>query len=230
MPSSLVLLCFARRVERLAEVARAHTRRNELRIQRIVQLPIQHLLALCSHWGLLAGHVFVRGVRVLGSGVRAPYQSGPVAQLGARLNGIQEVTGSILVRSTNLALIQAKVDLLNELRLASQRAHACATSPSGWAVKEGSSPSRVHFWLRRQCGRVINQRIVVWIGQRRRRIACREGLLDRVVERRLTNSALFFGSVVVLHGSLRMSLSSMQNAGRDQRVASSPTNLLRPPV
>ena len=27
--------------------------------------------------------------------------SGPVAQLGARLNGIQEVTGSIPVRSTN---------------------------------------------------------------------------------------------------------------------------------
>ena len=28
-------------------------------------------------------------------------QSGPVAQLGARLNGIQEVTGSTPVRSTN---------------------------------------------------------------------------------------------------------------------------------
>ncbi len=28
---------------------------------------------------------------------------GPVAQLGARLNGIQEVTGSIPVRSTNLS-------------------------------------------------------------------------------------------------------------------------------
>jgi hypothetical protein len=32
--------------------------------------------------------------------VRLP-QNGPVAQLGARLNGIQEVTSSILVRSTN---------------------------------------------------------------------------------------------------------------------------------
>ena len=31
-----------------------------------------------------------------------PYRRGPVAQLGARLNGIQEVTGSIPVRSTNL--------------------------------------------------------------------------------------------------------------------------------
>jgi hypothetical protein len=30
-------------------------------------------------------------------------KSGPVAQLGARLNGIQEVTGSIPVRSTNLS-------------------------------------------------------------------------------------------------------------------------------
>ena len=30
--------------------------------------------------------------------------SGPVAQLGARLNGIQEVTGSIPVRSTNSKL------------------------------------------------------------------------------------------------------------------------------
>ncbi len=29
--------------------------------------------------------------------------NGPVAQLGARLNGIQEVTGSIPVRSTNLS-------------------------------------------------------------------------------------------------------------------------------
>jgi hypothetical protein len=29
-----------------------------------------------------------------------PSVSGPVAQLGARLNGIQEVTGSIPVRST----------------------------------------------------------------------------------------------------------------------------------
>lgn len=30
---------------------------------------------------------------------------GPVAQLGARLNGIQEVTSSILVRSTNSKLV-----------------------------------------------------------------------------------------------------------------------------
>ena len=30
----------------------------------------------------------------------APRKNGPVAQLGARLNGIQEVTGSIPVRST----------------------------------------------------------------------------------------------------------------------------------
>jgi hypothetical protein len=35
--------------------------------------------------------------RMLHSAVR-----GPVAQLGARLNGIQEVTGSIPVRSTSL--------------------------------------------------------------------------------------------------------------------------------
>jgi hypothetical protein len=34
-------------------------------------------------------------------GVRLAQKSGPVAQLGARLNGIQEVTGSIPVRSTN---------------------------------------------------------------------------------------------------------------------------------
>jgi ABC-type transport system involved in Fe-S cluster assembly fused permease/ATPase subunit len=44
--------------------------------------------------------VLVRKDRVVGSDVRAPYQSGPVAQLGARLNGIQEVTGSTPVRST----------------------------------------------------------------------------------------------------------------------------------
>ena len=34
--------------------------------------------------------------------VRPPQDVGPVAQLGARLNGIQEVTGSIPVRSTIL--------------------------------------------------------------------------------------------------------------------------------
>ena len=34
-------------------------------------------------------------------GVRFFHKNGPVAQLGARLNGIQEVTGSIPVRSTN---------------------------------------------------------------------------------------------------------------------------------
>ena len=35
----------------------------------------------------------------------SPQRQGPVAQLGARLNGIQEVTGSIPVRSTNLPAI-----------------------------------------------------------------------------------------------------------------------------
>jgi hypothetical protein len=34
---------------------------------------------------------------------RSADTSGPVAQLGARLNGIQEVTGSIPVRSTILS-------------------------------------------------------------------------------------------------------------------------------
>ena len=41
---------------------------------------------------------------------------GPVAQLGARLNGIQEVTGSIPVRSTNLR----SPAFVSELRLARQ--------------------------------------------------------------------------------------------------------------
>ena len=44
-------------------------------------------------------------------------QRGPVAQLGARLNGIQEVTGSIPVRSTSLS---PELTLKRELRLASQ--------------------------------------------------------------------------------------------------------------
>jgi hypothetical protein len=35
--------------------------------------------------------------------VRNTRRSGPVAQLGARLNGIQEVTGSIPVRSTKFS-------------------------------------------------------------------------------------------------------------------------------
>src|SRR3954447_22292669 len=38
----------------------------------------------------------------LESHVRSVCTDGPVAQLGARLNGIQEVTGSIPVRSTTL--------------------------------------------------------------------------------------------------------------------------------
>ena len=41
---------------------------------------------------MLGWSVSVLGISVL--------ESGPVAQLGARLNGIQEVTGSIPVRST----------------------------------------------------------------------------------------------------------------------------------
>jgi hypothetical protein len=40
------------------------------------------------------------GIRVLQSGVTSP-DRGPVAQLGARMNGIHEVTGSIPVWSTN---------------------------------------------------------------------------------------------------------------------------------
>jgi hypothetical protein len=43
------------------------------------------------------------------------HQRGPVAQLGARLNGIQEVTGSTPVRSTTLR----SPAFVNELRLAS---------------------------------------------------------------------------------------------------------------
>src|SRR6186713_2199814 len=82
------------------------------------------------------------------------------------------------------------------------------------------------FWLRRQYGRVFNQRIVVWIGQRRGGIARRERVLDRVVECRITNSTLFFRCVVVLHGALRMSRSRMQNPGRDQ-IRAAPELLLQ---
>jgi hypothetical protein len=46
---------------------------------------------------------------------RLPTESGPVAQLGARLNGIQEVTGSNPVWSTNLR----SPAIVSELRLAS---------------------------------------------------------------------------------------------------------------
>jgi hypothetical protein len=51
------------------------------------------------------------------------YPDGPVAQLGARLNGIQEVTGSIPVRST----ILRSLAFVSELRVASQRAHVART-------------------------------------------------------------------------------------------------------
>jgi hypothetical protein len=43
--------------------------------------------------------VFARGEGFVTMEVRL-HPEGPVAQLGARLNGIQEVTGSIPVRST----------------------------------------------------------------------------------------------------------------------------------
>src|SRR4051812_30027930 len=44
----------------------------------------------------------VAGVSAVGYDEVLSHKKGPVAQLGARLNGIQEVTGSIPVRSTIL--------------------------------------------------------------------------------------------------------------------------------
>ena len=46
---------------------------------------------------------FASSVRVHYNGGSSLLNQGPVAQLGARLNGIQEVTGSIPVRSTILS-------------------------------------------------------------------------------------------------------------------------------
>ena len=56
-------------------------------------------------------------------------QSGPVAQLGARLNGIQEVTGSIPVRSTNLTRLYTTLTVNSTLR--SQRSCVCLGADRG---------------------------------------------------------------------------------------------------
>jgi hypothetical protein len=64
----------------------------------------------------------------LESRVRSVPTDGPVAQLGARLNGIQEVTGSIPVRSTSL---RSRVDeSKRELRLG-KPPKAAAPKPKG---------------------------------------------------------------------------------------------------
>src|SRR5476649_2159361 len=55
----------------------------------------------CSRLTVSAGRVTI-GVRL-----SRPLQCGPVAQLGARMNGIHEVTGSIPVRSTILHFVQS---------------------------------------------------------------------------------------------------------------------------
>ena len=59
----------------------------------LIRLPWQSLRHIVFGWNLRDLFVTMR--------VRLP-SDGPVAQLGARLNGIQEVTGSIPVRSTIL--------------------------------------------------------------------------------------------------------------------------------
>jgi hypothetical protein len=57
----------------------------------------KHAILPCRSRGFDEGRT-----AALESHVRSVLTDGPVAQLGARLNGIQEVTGSIPVRSTNL--------------------------------------------------------------------------------------------------------------------------------
>jgi len=47
--SALVLLCFSRCVQSLAEVACSRPGGNEVRIERVVQLAVEHLLALAGH-------------------------------------------------------------------------------------------------------------------------------------------------------------------------------------
>src|SRR4051812_36520947 len=93
-----VLLPFARGVQVLAEIARALASRDQLEIERIVEVAGQHLVAL--------GHEDLSSVASTRDAMRRDAKSqpvgynwgslppdGPVAQLGARLNGIQEVTG-----------------------------------------------------------------------------------------------------------------------------------------
>src|SRR5262245_53016201 len=71
--SALALLCFGRCVQRVAEVACAHAGGDEVCVERIVELPVEHFLALASHKRLLY-RIFVQAVRMLGSGVRALHQ------------------------------------------------------------------------------------------------------------------------------------------------------------
>ena len=71
------------------------------------------------------------------------FTDGPVAQLGARLNGIQEVTSSILVRSTNY--INNLVDCagLCEFRMIlAQPSRDIPANPFGQGDHLASPPSR----------------------------------------------------------------------------------------
>ena len=68
-----------------------------------------------------------------------PLQCGPVAQLGARMNGIHEVTGSIPVWSTSFASLSQRT----------QTVISHAAAPFGSA--SGGDPGLVHqffvFWV-----------------------------------------------------------------------------------
>ncbi len=67
--------------------------------------------------------------------IRSSFRRGPVAQLGARLNGIQEVTGSIPVRSTNSLISFGRWPTLTVLRHAATRLRLVAS---------GHDPGQVH--------------------------------------------------------------------------------------
>lgn len=67
--------------------------------------------------------------------IRSSFRRGPVAQLGARLNGIQEVTGSIPVRSTNSLISFGRWRTLAVLRHTATRLRPVAS---------GHDPGQVH--------------------------------------------------------------------------------------
>ncbi len=68
--------------------------------------------------------------------------NGPVAQLGARLNGIQEVTGSIPVRSTNLR--SRELMPKRELRLGEPREGCLAVAAKR---RRRTSPAPLAKWV-----------------------------------------------------------------------------------
>src|SRR5690606_6274191 len=75
-PPALLLLCLARRIQRLAQVSRSRSGRDELRIERIVRLACNHLLSLGPHRSPSAGRTCKSAAARVGAAVSRDSSSG----------------------------------------------------------------------------------------------------------------------------------------------------------